>query len=242
MIKYYGPNPKIIAHIEHICNDKTKVLELGPGLTPFSKATHFCGWDQGTQKIDSNQHTVCDFSIQKLPYADKEFDFIYCRHVLEDLYNPFLLVEEMSRVGKAGYIETPSPAAELCKNIDCGDLYVPWRGYHHHNSFVWEHEGTLCFVKKFPIIEHIFKLDEEGVVKYLEEYPHSWNTYMVWNDTIPYKHFQHDVDFKVKSLASSISKLYEGKNIKELAARGLQLDACCLGLEACRLHLEQLGA
>jgi hypothetical protein len=46
----------------------------------------------------------------------------------------------------------------------------------------------------------------------------------------------------VKSLASSISKLYEGKNIKELAARGLQLDACCLGLDACRLHLEQLGA
>jgi hypothetical protein len=127
MIKYYGPNPKIMAHIEHICNDKTKVLELGPGLTPFSKATHFCGWDQGTQKIDSNQHTVCDFSIQKLPYADKEFDFIYCRHVLE-----------------------------------------------------------------------------------------------------------------VKSLASSISKLYEGKNIKELAARGLQLDACCLGLDACRLHLESL--
>jgi hypothetical protein len=35
-------------------------------------------------------------------------------------------------------------------------------------------------------------------------------------------------------------KLYEGKNIKELAARGLQLDACCLGLEACRLHLENL--
>jgi Holliday junction resolvase len=54
----------------------------------------------------------------------------------------------------------------------------------------------------------------------------------------------------VKSLASSISKLddkkldnvklYEGKNIKELAARGLQLDACCLGLDACRLHLESL--
>jgi hypothetical protein len=45
---------------------------------------------------------------------------------------------------------------------------------------------------------------------------------------------------KVKSLASSISKLYEGKNIKELAACGLQLDACCLGLDACRLHLESL--
>jgi hypothetical protein len=47
-------------------------------------------------------------------------------------------------------------------------------------------------------------------------------------------------NMRVKSLASSISKLYEGKNIKELAARGLQLDACCLGLDACRLHLESL--
>jgi Holliday junction resolvase len=54
----------------------------------------------------------------------------------------------------------------------------------------------------------------------------------------------------VKSLASSISKLddkkldnvklYEGKNIKELAARGLQLAAHCEGLDACRLHLESL--
>jgi hypothetical protein len=57
----------------------------------------------------------------------------------------------------------------------------------------------------------------------------------------------HERSRQVKSLASSVSKLdsvklYEGKNIKELAARGLQLDACCLGLEACRLHLEQLGA
>jgi hypothetical protein len=53
----------------------------------------------------------------------------------------------------------------------------------------------------------------------------------------------HQMSFhirQVKSLASSISKLYEGKNIKELAARGLQLDACCLGLDACRLHLESL--
>jgi hypothetical protein len=41
MIKYYGPNPKIIAHIEHICNDKTKVLELGPGLTPLVKQLIF---------------------------------------------------------------------------------------------------------------------------------------------------------------------------------------------------------
>jgi ubiquinone/menaquinone biosynthesis C-methylase UbiE len=50
-----------------------------------------------------------------LPYEDKEFDFVYCRHVLEDLIYPFRVIKEMQRVAKAGYIETPSPMAELKK-------------------------------------------------------------------------------------------------------------------------------
>jgi len=46
----------------------------------------------------------------------------------------------------------------------------------------------------------------------------------------------------VKSLASREVKLYEGKDILLLAARGLSLEPCCSGLEACRLKLESLGA
>jgi hypothetical protein len=46
----------------------------------------------------------------------------------------------------------------------------------------------------------------------------------------------------VKSLASGLSYLYEGNQIEELAARGLQLDACCSELEACCSLLEELGA
>ena len=45
----------------------------------------------------------------------------------------------------------------------------------------------------------------------------------------------------VKSLASRDVKLYEGQQIEELAARGLKLDACCSGLEACGLFLQELG-
>jgi hypothetical protein len=47
---------------------------------------------------------------------------------------------------------------------------------------------------------------------------------------------------KVKSLASSLSYLYEGYKIEELVARGLALDACCSELDACCLLLEELGA
>ena len=44
----------------------------------------------------------------------------------------------------------------------------------------------------------------------------------------------------VKSLVAGHVKLYEGKKILELVARGLQLDACCEGLEASRLRLESI--
>ena len=46
----------------------------------------------------------------------------------------------------------------------------------------------------------------------------------------------------VKALAASRVKLYEGSQIKQLAACGLKLDACCLGLAACGFYLSELGA
>ena len=41
-------------------------------------------------------------------------------------------------------------------------------------------------------------------------------------------------------LASSRLRLYEGSKIEQLVARGLKLEACSLGLDACRLKLESL--
>ena len=57
-------------------------------------------------------------------------------------------------------------------------------------------------------------------------------------------HVQHPVDtfILVKSLDSSLWKLYEGKDIRKLAACGLSLAACRSGLDACRLRLQSLGA
>ena len=61
-------------------------------------------------------------------------------------------------------------------------------------------------------------------------------------------HVRHPLNtfILVKKLAPRDSKLdeiflYEGKDIQELAASGLSLDACCSGLDACRLKLESLA-
>ena len=52
----------------------------------------------------------------------------------------------------------------------------------------------------------------------------------------------HNSFICIKHLGSGIVKLYEGSVVRDLAERGLTLEACCLGLEACRLKLESLGA
>jgi hypothetical protein len=46
---------------------------------------------------------------------------------------------------------------------------------------------------------------------------------------------------EVKPLASRDWKLYEGKDVLELDARGLLLEARCSGLEACCSLLETLA-
>ena len=45
-----------------------------------------------------------------------------------------------------------------------------------------------------------------------------------------------------EALGPRLVKLFRGSRIRELAACGFKLDACCLGLEICAIELETLGA
>jgi hypothetical protein len=46
----------------------------------------------------------------------------------------------------------------------------------------------------------------------------------------------------VETLGPSTVKLFPGSMVQELAACGLALEPLCLGLDACRLRFEELGA
>lgn len=95
-----------------------RVLEIGPGHNPFYRA------DVVLEKfIDTNYHRCGDVKVYdhqvfyhadggNLPFKDKEFDYIYCSNVLEHVEDPVAFLKELSRVGKRGYIETPSIIGE----------------------------------------------------------------------------------------------------------------------------------
>lgn len=89
------------------------VLDVGCGAYPFPYATMLV--DLYTEKsehrheelrTDGKPFQVAD--IDHLPFEDKSYDFVYCSHVLEHVEDPKRACEELMRVGKRGYVETPS--------------------------------------------------------------------------------------------------------------------------------------
>jgi hypothetical protein len=109
--------------------------------------------------------------------------------------DPSGMLRELARVGKRGYIETPSPLAEMCRGIDAGS--PQWRGYNHHRHIVWVSGGTLKILPKLPQVEYL-PFDDERYVRIIKEYPALSNTYMLWED-----------DFEVRFVWDDILLNYE---------------------------------
>lgn len=113
---------------------------------------------------------ICD--REPFPFPDKHFDFVVCSHVLEDVRDPIWVCREMARVGKAGYIETPSRLEEQSYGFQ-----GPWVGWGHHRWLVEVENGRLVFVLKhhvihgrasdhFPAWFHSTLTEEEKTVAY----------------------------------------------------------------------------
>src|SRR5205807_6843630 len=91
------------------------------------------------------QRDVC--AREPLPFADKSIDFVVCSHTLEDIRDPIGLCGEIVRVGKAGYVETPSRLEEQSYGFQ-----GPWAGWGHHHWLVELQDGGLQFVFKHHVM------------------------------------------------------------------------------------------
>ena len=87
------------------------ILEVGSGHRPHPRANVLT--DKYLDEVERGGRLVTDrpfvqADAQQLPFKPKAFDYVICRHVLEHLEDPEAFFCELSRVGRAGYIETPS--------------------------------------------------------------------------------------------------------------------------------------
>lgn len=201
--RYWKPYRRAVEYAERLADEcPGLIVELGPGARPFSRATEFVGRFENQFGVEYNgKWHQCDLSRERLPYLNDSVDFLYARHVIEDLDDPAWCLSEIARVAKAGYIETPSPIAEMCRGVDVshGDGRTPeWRGYHHHRSFVWDSNGTLSVIAKWPIVEHVPTGDgDEYWAGLLNEGPLYWNTYFAWTGELKWHYYQHELDYEI---------------------------------------------
>lgn len=211
--KGWAPIPEVSAWLKSRLPSDAKVLDVGPGHSPLPWATEAVDFvDVPGLRVPL---TKCDITSERLPFADKSFDFVYCRHLLEDSWNPFAVCAEMSRVGKAGYIEMPSPMAEIGRGVDGGS--PPYRGYHHHRFIGWTFGKELRLISKYPFIEYL-RFDEDQVLNMLRASPRYWNTYYLWDGEIRTNHRQAPLDYEIPTqyalvLAEAMERSKEAADI-----------------------------
>jgi len=121
---------------------RDKVVEIGSGHNPMYRS------DVIVEKyINDNSHRCGDIKIyphqtfinadgENLPFKDQEFDYAICNQVLEHAEHPDLFMNELSRVARRGYIETPSLLGE--------HLFPKYS----HKWVILDIDGKLVFFEK----------------------------------------------------------------------------------------------
>jgi hypothetical protein len=91
------------------------------------------------------QRDICD--AEPWPFEDGQFDFVVCSHTLEDVRDPVRVCAEIARVGRAGYVETPSRLEEQSYGFQ-----GPWVGWGHHHWLVEIDGDRVDFVFKHHVM------------------------------------------------------------------------------------------
>ena len=173
-----------------------KVLDVGGGGGTSRFATHVI--DQMTYEIwqrewkpESVMISLQNWIVQDVcdrkpwPFPDNFFDFVICSHILEDIRDPVWVCEEMSRVGKAGYVEVPSFLLELTRGMNPSIRGRKWVGYLHHRWLVWVENGTVNFRYKphFLHCSRRFHFPPRYAKKWVRE--GKAYTYLFWEESCP---------------------------------------------------------
>lgn len=169
------------------------VLEVGSGGSPYFRANVLIDANEETRErhwapFIKDRPSVLGMG-ESLPFKDKIFDFVIASHVLEHSPEPEKFLNELQRVGKAGYIETPDAFMERINP------------YWDHRSEVTIRD-TVLLIRKKPRWKHDSELNElyESRAKTLiaksviPKHPFTFHTRFYWKDNIPFVIQNPEVD------------------------------------------------
>jgi hypothetical protein len=142
--------------IESLLGEDLVVLDVGGWAAPLARADWVIDLlphdtrglygepDPEAERFSAETWVVRDICDRKpWPFEDDQFDFAICSHTLEDVRDPIWVCSELSRVARAGYVETPSRLEEQSLGVA-----GPFVGWSHHHWLVDPVAGGLEFTFK----------------------------------------------------------------------------------------------
>ena len=156
-------------------NTTWNVLDIGCGYNANKFAKVICD----VQDL-SNHYLEKKFirlTEKKLPFKDKEFDFVVASHVMEHVEDVEFFIKELERVSKKGYIELPTILED---NL----VFENKKDHLWHMDFD-DVENKLLISKKVQYFEPV--LTVATVKKMNEVFRTSFVLELFWEDVIDYK-------------------------------------------------------
>ena len=191
-------------------NNNLKILDLGcTHVNYWPEANHFADIvDYSLEFSEKKLKFIKIFPNQKLPFKDKEFDYVILSHVLEHVSNIFEFTKEVERIAKAGYIELPTKLADNlvigCDEEDIGHKW--WLEFDDVNH-------QLKYVKKVDVLEKFLSVG--SIYKLQKFFEDSLILQLYWENTIELIEGEsYKMDKKITFL-SLVRKFY-GKKIRNL--------------------------
>jgi len=156
-------------------NTNWKILDVGCGYRAHKSASVIADI-QDLSNFYENKNFV-KITEKKLPFKDKEFDFVIASHVIEHVDDFEFFIKELERISSKGYIELPSRL---------GDNLV----FENKNDHIWwfyfdDTANKLIVSKKNQLIDPFITV---ATAKLFEEiFRESLVIELAWEEKIDYK-------------------------------------------------------
>ena len=178
------------------------ILDIGCGYSANKYANIICDVeDLSTVYKDKKFIKLID---KKLPFKDKEFDFVIASHVMEHVEDVDFFISELQRIANKGYIEVPT---KLEDNLV----------FENKNDHIWQIDfddvkNKLIINKRIQYIEPI--LTVSSIKKLNEIFRKSLVLELQWENSIDYILEKVDINNIKKISIFTLFRKYVSKKIR----------------------------
>ena len=183
-----------------------KILDIGCGYTANKYSTHVADTQDFSNLYKDKKFT--HIKEKKLPFADKEFNFIIASHVLEHVEDIEYFIKELERVANSGYIEVPTRLEDNLVDVN-EKAHIWWINFDDINN-------SLFITKRKQIIEPFLSVSTiQNLRKFFRD---SLVTEIFWESKINYLISKSSNNLKLykKLFFFKIIKKFFSKKIRRL--------------------------